>query len=89
MKKWLALSLAALCLAAGISFTLHRAKASPGPKAKPDLIVDQKRLLQNWVVRVENLPANFCSVQEGGVTPGEHTLFRFRHPRPGLGPQTN
>jgi len=45
----------------------------------------KKRLLQNWVVRVENLPANFCSVQEGGVTPGEHTLLRFTVSTPNIG----
>src|SRR5882724_8592947 len=84
MKKWLALS-SLLCLAAGITFTLHRAKASPGPKPKPDLIVDQKRLLQNWVVRDENLPASFCSVQEGGVTPGDRLLLRFTVSTPNIG----
>ena len=28
----------------------------------PDLIVDEKATQQNWIVRVEDLPANFCSV---------------------------
>jgi len=51
----------------------------------PDLIVDQKRLLQNWVVRDEKLPASFCSVQEGGITPGEHTLLRFTVSTPNIG----
>ena len=60
MKKWVALS-ALVCLAAGITFTLYKAKAALGPGAKPDLIVDQKRLLQNWIVRVENLPAGFVA----------------------------
>lgn len=85
MKKWFALSAALLFLAAGITLTLHKARASAGPKPKPDLIVDQKRLLQNWVVRDENLPASFCSVQEGGVTPGEHTLLRFTVSTPNIG----
>jgi hypothetical protein len=85
MKKWIALSVAILSLAIGISVTIHKAKASPGSKLKPDLIVDQKRLLQNWVVREENLPANFCSVIEGGVTPGYHTLLRFTVSTPNIG----
>jgi Lysyl oxidase len=84
MKKWFALS-GALVLSAGIAISLHRVGASPGPKPKPDLIVDQKRLLQNWVVRVENLPANFCSVIEDGITPGEHTLLRFTVSTPNIG----
>jgi len=85
MKKWIALSVAILSLAVGITFTLHKVKASPGSKLKPDLIVNQKRLLQNWVVRVEDLPANFCSVQEGNVTPGERTLLRFTVSTPNIG----
>lgn len=63
MKQRIVIAIAMLALAVGTVFTIHKAKASGGPKPKPDLIVDQKRLLQNWVVRVENLPANFCSVQ--------------------------
>ena len=38
--------------------------------ALPDLIVDSKSTQNNWVTRVEDFPADFCSVQEGGVTPG-------------------
>jgi len=30
----------------------------------PDLIVDSKTTEQHWGVRVEDLPANFCSVEE-------------------------
>ncbi|MEO8435175.1 MAG: lysyl oxidase family protein [Pyrinomonadaceae bacterium] len=85
MKKWIALSVAILSLGLGITVIIHRAQASPGSKAKPDLIVDQKRLLQNWVVRDENLPANFCSVIEGGITPGEHRLLRFTVSTPNIG----
>lgn len=51
----------------------------------PDLIVDQASLRQHWVVRVEDLPASFCSVQEGNVTPGEHTLLRFTVSTPNIG----
>ncbi|MBI3756476.1 MAG: hypothetical protein HY267_00715 [Deltaproteobacteria bacterium] len=51
----------------------------------PDLIVDQASLRQHWIVRVENLPASFCSVAEGGVTPGEHVLLRFTVSTPNIG----
>jgi hypothetical protein len=82
--KRLALIAALAILPAGLAVTLHISKAS-APIPKPDLIVDQKRLLQNWVVRVEKLPANFCSVEEGGITPGEHTLIRFTVSTPNIG----
>lgn len=84
MKRWLMLSAFLVLLAAGITVTLRKSTAS-APEAKPDLIVDQKRLLQNWVVRDEKLPASFCSVQEGGVSPGEHTLLRFTVSTPNIG----
>jgi hypothetical protein len=51
----------------------------------PDLIVDARATEQNWVVRVEDLPADFCSVQEGGVTPGTHTIIRFTVTTPNIG----
>ena len=51
----------------------------------PDLVVDAKSTQNNWLVRVENLPANFCSVIEGGVTPGERTLLRFTVTTPNIG----
>ena len=85
MKRWFALSASLLFLIGGITVSLHKAKAVAGPKLMPDLIVDQKRLLQNWVVRDENLPASFCSVQEGGITPGEHKLLRFTVSTPNIG----
>ena len=84
MKKWIALS-ATIVLALGLTLAFQKAKGSTAAPGKPDLIVDQKRLLQNWVVRVEKLPANFCSVQEGGITPGEHTLLRFTVSTPNIG----
>src|SRR4029434_1277339 len=82
--KRLALLAALVLLPTALAVTLHKSRASV-PKPKPDLIVDQKRLLQNWVVRDENLPASFCSVQEGGITPGEHTLVRFTVSTPNIG----
>ena len=57
----------------------------PDTGALPDLIVDAKATTQNWVVRVEDLPADFCSVQEGGVTPGTHTIIRFTVTTPNIG----
>ena len=51
----------------------------------PDLIVDQASLRQHWVTRVEDLPDTFCSVVEGEVTPGVHTLLRFTVSTPNIG----
>jgi len=51
----------------------------------PDLIVDQATLRQHWVTRLENLPADFCSVQEGEITPGERLLIRFTVGTPNIG----
>ena len=51
----------------------------------PDLVVDAKSTQNNWLVRVEDLPANFCSVEEGGVTPGTRTLLRFTVTTPNIG----
>ena len=84
MKKWIALS-ATIVLVLGITLSIQKARALTAPAGKPDLIVDQKRLLQNWVVRDEKLPASFCSVEEGGITPGEHTLLRFTVSTPNIG----
>ena len=50
-----------------------------------DLIVDRQSTQNNWVVKEENLPANFCSVEEGGVTPGYHKLIRFTVTTPNIG----
>jgi len=51
----------------------------------PDLIVDQAMLRQHWVVRTEDFPVTFCSVQEGNVTPGEHQVVRFTVSTPNIG----
>ncbi|HXT64343.1 MAG TPA: lysyl oxidase family protein [Pyrinomonadaceae bacterium] len=82
--KRLALLAALTLLPTALAVTLYKSKASV-PPAMPDLIVDQKRLLQNWVVRDEKLPASFCSVEEGGITPGEHALLRFTVSTPNIG----
>lgn len=52
---------------------------------QPDLIVRSDVLRDHWVVREENLPAEFCSVEEGGITPGRHTLIRFTVTTPNVG----
>jgi Lysyl oxidase len=51
----------------------------------PDLIVRSDVLRNHWLVRVEDLPASFCSVEEGGITPGTHTLVRFTVTTPNVG----
>jgi hypothetical protein len=51
----------------------------------PDLIVDASATQQNWVNRTENLPAGFCSVEEGNITPGDHDLLRFTVTTPNIG----
>ena len=57
----------------------------PNVGALPDLIVDAKATQNNWIVRVEDLPASFCSVEEGNIEPGEHTLLRFTVTTPNIG----
>jgi hypothetical protein len=57
----------------------------PDTDGLPDLVVDEKATQNNWLVRVENLPANFCSVEEGNITPGERTVLRFTVTTPNLG----
>jgi hypothetical protein len=51
----------------------------------PDLVVDTQATQQHWVVRTEKLPAEFCSVEEGGVTPGLRRLIRFTVTTPNIG----
>ena len=51
----------------------------------PDLIVDSRATQNNWLTRVEDFPAEFCSVQEGGITPGTHKVIRFTVTTPNIG----
>jgi Lysyl oxidase len=60
----------------GLSATLSLA-AVPAQASGPDLIVRPDIMASQWVVRDENLPADACSVVEGGVQPGWHRLVRF------------
>ena len=59
--------------------------ATSGKLTGPDLIVRGDVLAAQWVVRDENLPASFCSVEEGGITPGVHRLIRFTVMTPNIG----
>lgn len=59
--------------------------ARSGKLTGPDLIVRGDVLASQWVVRDENLPAGFCSVEEGGITPGVHRLIRFTVMTPNIG----
>jgi hypothetical protein len=63
----------AICLALALG-----SLATPRPAAaQPDMIVRTDIMERQWVVRDEKLDASFCSVIEGGVTPGLHRLVRF------------
>ena len=65
--------------------TATRSSGVPYTGALPDLIVDSKSTQSHWINRVEDLPANFCSVQEGGVTAGTHSIIRFSVTTPNIG----
>ena len=64
-------------------------KVDVGPGRLPDLVVDQVTTQNNWVVRVEDFLASFCSVQEGGVNPGTHPVVRFTVTTPNIGTADN
>ncbi len=51
----------------------------------PDLIVDAQRLAVSWVIYDLDLPSTFCSVIEGGVTPGKRRVLRFTVTTPNIG----
>lgn len=65
--------------------TLLASSGVPDLSAPPDLIVDSRATQNNWLVRVEDFPSTFCSVQEGGVAPGTHTVLRFTVTTPNIG----
>jgi len=95
LNKQFATFVSALFLAlGGLVFPQLTARSTPSASSArasvvltglPDLIVDQAALRQHWVVRVEDLAATFCSVEEGGITPGTHTLLRFTVSTPNIG----
>src|SRR5882762_1360146 len=51
----------------------------------PDLIVDSKALATSWVVYDQELKESFCTLQEGGVPPGQHRVLRFTVTTPNVG----
>jgi len=51
----------------------------------PDLIVDSKALATSWVVYDQQLKESFCTLQEGGVPPGQHRVLRFTVTTPNIG----
>ena len=86
----------AACVGAEKSMTSHEHPAPPAfsnvndpskvdTAELPDLIVDASITEQHWVVRTEKLYENFCSVQEGNVTPGVRRLVRFTVTTPNIG----
>lgn len=92
MKNWFSILFAAIgAVMATMIFqpltmqATSAASLNSAPAAEPDLIVDQASLRQHWVVRVEDFPAEFCSVQEGGLTPGTHPVVRFTVSTPNVG----
>src|SRR6266849_4970861 len=72
------------CVAAG-TLSPKSASSPPATTGTPDLIVNSDLLSRQWVVRDEQLDATTCSVQEGGITPGDHTIIRFTVETPNIG----
>jgi Lysyl oxidase len=89
MRKVTFGTLVALCLMSAMAVTARVTTSvgmPPSPRGDlPDLIVRDDVLTHHWVVRVEDLPASFCSVVEGEITPGVHTLIRFTVTTPNIG----
>lgn len=92
MKKQIPIFLAAICLALGVTLAPQMSATFASATARaasqqglPDLIVRSDVLRDHWVVRIEDLPAEFCSVEEGGITPGTRKLIRFTVTTPNIG----
>ena len=60
-----------------------------GPGRLPDLIVDADATAKQYVIRDENLPATYCSVEEGGVEPGVRRILRMTVMTPNIGTADN
>jgi len=60
-----------------LAAVLALASTAQVASAQPDLVIRGDVLASQWVVRDERLDATFCSVVEGGITPGDHRLLRF------------
>ena len=103
MRRFSLLCVIALAAACSLVDRTTGVKAPGGPLAMlndpsrvdtgggrlPDLIVDPKITSQQWLVRDENLPATYCSVEEGGVTPGVRRVIRFTVMTPNIGTADN
>jgi hypothetical protein len=76
VKKLITITVAAV-ITIGVVFISRHSEAGSPPPRLPDLIVREDTLGDQWLVREENLAANFCSVIEGGVTPGLRKVLRF------------
>ena len=70
------LSLICLCVLFSMTAFAANKNTTLDLDGLPDLVLSDN-LGQQWVVRDENLAANFCSVIEGGVEPGLRRLVRF------------
>ena len=80
--KRLGLAVFVLCLAAPVFAGDNKNNTyDPG---LPDLIVSDN-LGSQWLVRVEDFPADFCSVIEGDINPGTHAVVRFTVTTPNIG----
>lgn len=51
----------------------------------PDLIVDPARLAKSWAIYEQSFPTTSCSVQESGMSPGDHRVLRFTVSTPNVG----
>ena len=78
------LGLAVLILSLAVPVLAGDNKNNTYDPGVPDLIVSDN-LGSQWVVRVEDFPASFCSVQEGDVNPGTHAVVRFTVTTPNIG----
>ncbi|HJQ71598.1 MAG TPA: lysyl oxidase family protein [Blastocatellia bacterium] len=90
MKKRIPIFVVVICFAMGVIILPQASvKSATAVKAAqgglPDLIVRSDVLRNHWLVRVEDLRPEFCSVQEGGITPGTRPLLRFTVTTPNIG----
>lgn len=89
MRKLILTSLTCIALLAVAVIATHvyanRESSKNSQSGMPDLIVRSDVLRDHWVVRIEDLPADFCSVIEGEITPGTHKLVRFTVTTPNIG----
>src|SRR5205807_253451 len=86
VKKTFAVTiLVLLSLGGAAAQSPNRPNSQPDTTGSPDLVVNTDLLQHQWVVRDEDLPATACSVEEGGITPGTHTVIRFTVETPNIG----